>query len=99
MALAVSGRGWYRRLRWALVPAALLLPILGALGFLEMGRELANNAALRQQLDPGLVLPHSGAAVLRVLRDSLLAFYPVAIAAAFAARGVRLTFERRLFDR
>lgn len=97
--LAFSGRDWYRRLRWALAPAALLLPMLGALGFLEMGSELANNAALRQQLDADLVLPHSGAALLRVLRDSLLAFYLVAIAAAFAARGVRLTFERRLLDR
>jgi adenylate cyclase len=97
--LAFSRRDWYRRLRWALFAAALLLPLLGALGFLEMGRELASDAAMGARLAAGLVLPHGSAAVLAVLRDSPLAFYLVAVAAAFAARGVRLTFERRLLAR
>lgn len=96
--LAFSSRDWYRRLRWALFAAALLLPLLGGLGFLEMGRQLASNAAARAQLDARLVLPHGGAAVLGVVLDSLLAFYLVSIAAAFAARGVRLPFERRLLE-
>jgi len=72
--LASSSRQGYRWLRWALLTAALLLPVRGALGFLAMGRKLAGNAALREELDARLVLPHGGAAVMRVLRDSLFAF-------------------------
>ena len=76
----------------------MLLPLLGGLGFLDMGKQLASSAAAREQLDARLLLPHGGARVLSVVRDSLLAFYLVSIAAAFAARGVRLAFERRLLE-
>ena len=39
--LAFAQRPLYRRLRWALLAAAVLLPVLGGLGFLAMGNELA----------------------------------------------------------
>jgi adenylate cyclase len=94
--LGFGQRAAFRRLRWPLLAAALLLPTLGALGFLAMGRELAAETALRGRLDAALVLPAGGAGTLAVLQHALLAFYLAAIAATFAARAIRAAFERRL---
>ena len=39
--LAFSRRAWYRRLRYVLFAVALLLPVLSALGFIVMGRQIS----------------------------------------------------------
>jgi len=86
---------WWQRSRQALFGAALLLPVLAALGFLAMGRELAMLTA-----DPAW----QGAAraadpVTRValgrLRDGMLAGWFALIALSFGARELRGWIERR----
>jgi adenylate cyclase len=96
--LALSRRSWYRRLRWPLCAAALLLPLLGALGFLAMGSELAANTPVRARLAAELATSRGENEVLAALRDVSLALYLIVIATAFAARGVRASFERRLLE-
>jgi len=96
--LAASHLAWYRRWRRPLFAAALMLPALGAAGFFAMGKELAGNASIRAQLDAGLMLSDSGNMVLLHLRESLVAFYFIALATVFIARGFRSSLERRSRD-
>ncbi len=46
---AFSRRWWYRQFRFVLFSAALLLPVLAALGFIAMGKELAASRQRRRQ--------------------------------------------------
>jgi adenylate cyclase len=93
--LAFCGRPLYQRLHRLLFAVALLLPVLGGLGFLAMGKELAADLAGRSLLDASLDLPRHGGAVLLGLRQILLVVYLSAIAVVFAARGIRSWHERR----
>jgi adenylate cyclase len=90
----LNRRPWYRRLRFVLFGAALLLPVLSALGFIAMGRELATNeaamAAAREYLSPANA-PQRIA--LARWRDAILAGYFAIIGAVFVARGVRNAVE------
>ena len=93
---AFSRRSWYRKSRLVLFSAALLLPVLSALGFIAMGKELAAS-------------PEAAAAALEVLKpdhaaqrlalsqwkDSVLNWYFSIIGAAFIAREIRNLLERR----
>ena len=97
--LALAQRPIYRRLRWPLFAAALLLPVLGGLGFLAMGRELAADMAQRSRLDAAIALPPGHSARLLEVRDGLLAAYFCAIAGVFAGRWVRSWVERRFRQR
>ncbi len=93
--IAFASRPLYQRLHRFLFSAALLLPVLGGLGFLAMGRELAADPSNRAHLDALIALPaHSGATLIGV-RETLLALYFSAIAAVFAAREIRALVERR----
>ena len=87
--LAFAKRPLYRRLRWALFAAALLLPVLGGLGFLAMGHELAAEPSQRARLDGAIGLADDRTAWLLGVKEALLAVYFGAIAAVFAARAIR----------
>jgi len=93
--LAFSQRRLYQRLHRLLFAAALLLPVLGGLGFLAMGKELAANLPNREHLAASIALPPERGVVLLNVRDALLALYLSAIAAVFAAREIRALIERR----
>lgn len=92
---AFGRRAWYQRLRPALFAAALLLPVLGALGFLAMGKELAGDEANRAYLDANLGVDAATRVALGRTRDALLAAWFALIGAVFVAREVRAFAERR----
>jgi adenylate cyclase len=93
---AFNRRSWYRQSRFVLFSAALLLPVLSALGFIAMGRELSLN-------------PEAAAAALRFLspdnavqrlaiaewKDNVLNTYFAIIGVAFIAREIRNLVERQ----
>jgi adenylate cyclase len=93
---AFSRRPIYRQLRFVLFAVALLLPVLSALGFIAMGRELANNPAA---VDASLKFlnPENAAQRLAIAqwKDNLLNWYFCIIAAAFVARQIRNLLERK----
>ena len=93
--LAFAGRPAYRRLHRWLFALALLLPVLGGLGFLAMGKELAANLSIRGQLDTSLDLPPAASHALLGLRQTLLAVYFSACATVPLARAARSWKERR----
>ncbi len=93
---AFGTRPRYRRIRPLLFAIALLLPVLSALGFITMGRELvqinANQVGLdtrTQPFDPahGMMLEH--------FREVLLGVYFGAIGSTLLARELRSWIERR----
>lgn len=90
---AFGSKAWYRRAHFVLFGASLLLPVLAALGFLAMGRELAHaRAAL--PLDR-MALPSGGDRLeLALIREQLLLSYFGAIALTFIAREARSLIER-----
>jgi adenylate cyclase len=93
---AFGRRALYQRMRPALFGAALLLPVLAALGFLAMGRELAALAAL----GPGWqktaeVADTMQRIALGRLRDGLLFAYLALIGLVFTARAMRDRLARR----
>ena len=93
---AFGRRALYQRLRPVLFGVALLLPVLAALGFLAMGRELAALAAI----DPGWQKTAEVASTaqrieLGRLRDGLLFAYFALIALVLAARALRDRIARR----
>jgi adenylate cyclase len=93
---AFSRRGWYRQFRFVLFSAALLLPVLAALGFIAMGKELsASSAAAAEALQ--YLSPENAAQRLAIAqwKDSLLNWYFCIIGAAFIAREIRNLIERR----
>ncbi len=97
---AFGRRPLWQRYRFVLFAGAILLPVLSALGFVEMGRELA-----RQHLVEGasamVIAPASLAAAnaakasITPWRVGLLWGYFGVIGLAFAARGVRNLLEQR----
>jgi adenylate cyclase len=91
----LNRRPWYRRYRFVLFGAALLLPVLSAFGFIAMGRELATNeaamAAAREYFSPAKA-PERIA--LAQWRDGILTGYFAIIGAVFVARSVRNALER-----
>jgi adenylate cyclase len=93
---AFSRRPIYRQLRFVLFGAALLLPVLSALGFIAMGRELAaNSEAVAGALE--YLSPQNAAQRLAIAqwKDNLLNGYFSIIGAAFIAREIRNLVERR----
>ncbi|MFO1314690.1 MAG: 2Fe-2S iron-sulfur cluster-binding protein [Burkholderiales bacterium] len=92
---AFGRRPLYQRLRPALFAAALLLPVLGGLGFLAMGKELAGDEANRAFLDANADVDVATRIALLRTRDTLLAVWFALIGAVFVAREVRAFVERR----
>ena len=93
--LAFAQRPLYQRLHRVLFAAALLLPVLGGLGFFAMGKELAADQANRGHLDASITLPAAGNTLLQHVREDLLGIYLLAIASVFAARAIRSWVEGR----
>lgn len=93
---AFNRRWWYRQTRFVLFSAALLLPVLSALGFIAMGRELATSpeaaAAALEFLNPNNAAQRLAIAQWK---DSVLNWYFSIIGAAFIAREIRNLLERR----
>ena len=93
---AFNRRWWYRQFRFVLFSVALLLPVLAALGFIAMGKELVANpdaaAAVREYLSPDNAAQRLAIAQWK---DNLLNWYFSIIGAAFIAREIRNLIERR----
>jgi len=93
---AFNRRWWYRQFRFVLFSIALLLPVLSALGFIAMGKELVVNAdaaaAVREYLSPDNAAQRLAIAQRK---DNLLNWYFSIIGAAFIAREIRNLIERR----
>ncbi len=85
----------YRRLRYLLFGIALLLPVLGGLGFIAMARELAADVAHHADFHAALELDAAKRIALARTRDTVLAVYLAAVAAVFGARVIRAWVERR----
>ena len=92
---AFGHRPLFRRMRLVLFGAALLLPVLAALGFLSMGRELAVLGADRAWLEAHLPLMTADQQTRLVhIREGLLAVYFGAVGLVLAARELRSLLER-----
>jgi adenylate cyclase len=93
---AFNRRWWYRQFRFVLFSVALLVPVLAALGFIAMGKELVANAdaaaAVREYLNPDHAVQRLAIAQSK---DNLLNWYFSIIGAAFIAREIRNLIERR----
>jgi adenylate cyclase len=94
--LAFNRRAWYRRMRYVLFAAALLLPVFSALGVIVMGRQVAANpkasAAVAEYMGPANTAQRQS---LSNWRDGILTAYFCIIGAAFGAREIRNFLERR----
>ena len=92
---AFNHRPFYQRARFALFGAALLLPVLSALGFVAMGRDLAESPAASAAAFNYLSPTHAAQRIaIAQWRDGMLAGYFAIIAAVFAARAIRNIIER-----
>jgi adenylate cyclase len=92
---ALGRRPLYRRLRPILFAAALLLPIVAALGFLAMARELGVLGASHTALATHAAKVASGPqTTLAHIRDGLLAAYSGMVGLVVVARSVRALIER-----
>jgi adenylate cyclase len=100
---AFGRRPLWRRYRFVLFAVALLLPVLSALGFVEMGRELARQrhldsegaAVSTSEASNGTNISRDAGAIIAPWRAGLVWGYLGAIGLAFTARGVRDLLERR----
>jgi adenylate cyclase len=92
---AFNRRPLYRQLRFVLFAVALLLPVLSALGFIALGRELSTNAAAAAAAQDYLGQAHADerAGVAQWHNGLLIGYFSV-IGAAFGARAVRYLLER-----
>ena len=89
---AFGGKPWFRRGWPVLFGAALLLPVLAALGFLAMGRELGQLAAA-SNLPAALPLHGEPQTALALFRDRLLGGYLGVVALVLLGRQVRRWIE------
>jgi adenylate cyclase len=92
---AFNRRLFYLRHKYILFAIALLLPVLSALGYVSLGRELATNGVVTQAELGYLtsIKVHERLAILQ-WRDGLMVIYAVILAAIFGARFVRSALER-----
>jgi adenylate cyclase len=101
LSFAFGRRPLWRRYRFVLFAVALLLPVLSALGFVEMGRELArqrlNNesaAVSTPEASDATNIVREADAIIAPWRSGLVWAYLGVIGLAFTARGVRDLLER-----
>jgi adenylate cyclase len=86
----------YRRLRPLLLGIALLLPLLAALGFLAMSRDLAALGENRSWLETHVSMMNENHSIaLARIRDALLVAYVGVIGAALAGRALRATLQHK----
>src|SRR5262245_30152405 len=87
---AFSHRPFYQRMRLTLFAVALLLPVLSALGFVAMGRDLEDSPAASAAAFNYLSPAHAAQRIaIAQWRDGILAGYFAIIAAVFAGRSIR----------
>ena len=91
---AFGRRVWYQRLRLILFGAALLLPILATLGFLEMLKEVSILAQDPAWFSANVLSLDAGqTGKLAQTSNSMLVLYFALIGAVFVARLIRRTVE------
>jgi len=91
---AFARRVWYQRMRFVLFGAALLLPVLAVLGFLEMLKEVALGAQDPAWVDANILsVGVAQTNALARISQGLLATYFAAIGAVFVARLLRRAVE------
>ena len=93
-------RPWYRRVAPIFLGCALLLPVLGLLGFTRAGHEVDNLVArnpdwIAQVVQQSNVPPRSQRESLYRLDDAIVATYVLAVILTLLARIARDIFERR----
>ncbi len=92
-------RPWYPRARSLLFAAALLLPVLALLGFVEGGREVSRLATAPGWVEQTLRATHApgppARAALARLQQTIMTIYGGALAAVLLARVVRALLTRR----
>jgi adenylate cyclase len=93
-------RPWYRRAAPTFLGCALLLPVLGLLGFTQAGHEVDNLVArepnwIAQVIEQSKVLPRSEREPLYRLDDAIVATYVIAVLLTLLARLARDVLERR----
>jgi adenylate cyclase len=91
---------WYARFAPYFLALALLLPVLGLLGFVGAGREVANLIArqpdwIERFLAAAKIPPRSERQIIYLVNDGALIGFAVAIALALLARVARSLYERR----
>ena len=92
---AFGSRRTWQQLRFVLFGAALLLPVLAGLGFLMMGRELAERPAAIDASRVSATATSIKSTALVDMREGALAAYLGLIGLMIAARAVRSFDERR----
>jgi adenylate cyclase len=93
-------RPWYRRAAPTFLGCALLLPVLGLLGFTQAGHEVDSLVArnpdwIAQVVQQSNVPPRSQRESLYRLDDAIVATYVLAVILTLLARIARDIFERR----
>jgi adenylate cyclase len=93
-------RPWYRRAAPTFLGCALLLPVLGLLGFTQAGHEVDSLVArnpdwIAQVVQQSKVPPRSQRESLYRLDDAIVATYVLAVILTLLARIARDIFERR----
>jgi adenylate cyclase len=93
-------RPWYRRVAPIFLGCALLLPVLGLLGFTQAGHEVDNLVArdpnwIAQVLQQSKVPPRSQRESVYRLDDAIVATYVLAVILTLLARIARDMVERR----
>jgi len=87
---------WHARLRPSLRVAGLLVPVFALIGFVSMGKEIADLADDPAWIRPPTVpLAAAGQAVTNLWRDRLVGGYMVLVAGVFLARDARTVWQRR----
>jgi adenylate cyclase len=93
---AFRHRRWWQHMQLPLFAVALLLPVLSALGFITMGRDIARRGAEQpaEVAEPMSAEALATRAKMQKWLDGLIWGYIGLVGATFAARGVRLIVER-----
>ncbi|HLN85107.1 MAG TPA: adenylate/guanylate cyclase domain-containing protein, partial [Candidatus Limnocylindrales bacterium] len=92
---------WYSRFAPYFLALALLLPVLGLLGFVSAGREVSNLIArqpdwIERFLAAAKIPPRSEREIIYLINDGVLITIAVALALALLARVARSLYERRI---
>ena len=91
---------WYARFAPYFLALALLIPVLGLLGFVSAGREVSNLIArqpdwIERFLAAAKIPPRSERQIIYLINDGAQITFAVAIALALLARIARSLYERR----
>jgi adenylate cyclase len=93
---AFRHRRWWQHMQFVLFAVALLLPVLSALGFLTMARDITRRSAAQttEIAEPVSAEALATRAAMKRWLDGLLWGYVGLIGVTFTARAARITIER-----